>query len=805
MHYRRRSPLSPSRSLAHRLFSNKPLPLTLIGTDSGAVYGTACPTLERYCTARTGGGRVEGLAPLRGGAVAVASRASLTVHAPGGRALAAFSPSDLSGADYTCVAPLPGSGGHIVVAGRANAPLVTMDLSRAGGGRRSSFVSETSAAAAPDGAAAVATAPRGLLAVGTPGGRVLLLDPHAGWRPVADISAHGAAVLAADCGRDLLATAGAVVVRGGGGTLAADPVVRVFDVRSSAPRPLSSLHFAPRAVDLKFHPHIYGTLLLASANGVVALADVTSSSGGKRVLLFFAFFFFFVLFLPFLLLAPLQPLCPLSTSHADEEKKLKPQTRTTEPAALGGGRVGPLTPIDTGGVPLTCCDVAPSGGLVAAGSSGGFVHLLGRGGEDPETLALLNTFVVDPSLELPTPPDPAGGWADPGRCLRALPSPRALGLPEEGETPLAPFGSCVALDFGIGFVAEDGRPPLSSTWGGDSRDWGAPPKTVDPVLLASARRDDFIAYVPNPKARAGRSAAEAAAAAHGIRNARVRVKGTVAAAVTAPKGAGGVGGGGAGAAKNKAAAAAGGPARRAPPPAYGPRVVTSPEAQTRYADFDFAAHNPTRFAGLENGIANCYANALLQALFYGSPWLAAALARTRPDTGAEFSLLDECGAIFRALPAAPRGAFQASNLLRALRASREAVALGLVEAHAQRSAAGGGGGGAAGDIEAEAAKVASLPRRAQSLARFLLEAMHREAVGRGGVPRLEALARVEAGGGGGRRRGGKKRPRDPFGRRKRWCFGGHNGTFRARRGLCRFDRLRRLRHPFSEPHAASGR
>jgi len=427
--------------------------------------------------------------------------------------------------------------------------------------------------------------------------------------------------------------------------------------------------------------------------------------------------------------------------------------------------VGPLTPIDTGGVPLTCCDIAPSGGLVAAASSGGFVHLLGRG-EDPETLQPLNAFVVDPSLEPPTPPEPVGGWADPGRCLRALPSPRAMGLPEEGQPPLAPCGSCVALDFGIGFVPEDGRPPLSSTWGGDSRDWCAPPKTVDPVLLASARRDDFIAYVPNPKSRAGRSAAEATAAAHGIRNARVRVKGAVGG------GAGGVGvslkGSAAAAAaaaaakkkKGSAAAAGAAVARRtttaattksrlrrrrpagSPPAIYDPRVITSPEAQTRYAGFDFAAHNPTRFAGLENGLANCYANSFVQALFYGAPWLAAALARSRPDAGAEFSLLDECGAIFRALPAAPRGACQASNLLRALRASREAVALGLVEAHAQRSAAVAAGGG---DIEAEAAKVASLARRVQSLARFLLEAMHREAVGRKGVPRLGALAEGSVG------------------------------------------------------------
>ena len=39
------------------------------------------------------------------------------------------------------------------------------------------------------------------------------------------------------------------------------------------------------------------------------------------------------------------------------------------------------------------------------------------------------------------------------------------------------------------------------------------------------------------------------------------------------------------------------------------------EQAARFDDFDFAAHNPTPFAGLENEIANCYANSLLQVDF----------------------------------------------------------------------------------------------------------------------------------------------------------------------------------------------
>jgi hypothetical protein len=131
---------------------------------------------------------------------------------------------------------------------------------------------------------------------------------------------------------------------------------------------------------------------------------------------------------------------------------------------------------------------------------------------------------------------------------------------------------------------------------------------------------------------------------------------------------------------------------------------------------------------LEGGAANCYANAVLQAVIAFTPSLATTLAVTRPDTAAEFSLLDEAGALVRMLASNPAGACAASNLLRALRASKEAAGLGLVEGQAQRSAAGG-----AADIVLEASKDASLVRRAQTLARFLLEQLHREAAARGVV------------------------------------------------------------------------
>ncbi len=43
------------------------------------------------------------------------------------------------------------------------------------------------------------------------------------------------------------------------------------------------------------------------------------------------------------------------------------------------------------------------------------------------------------------------------------------------------------------------------------------------------------------------------------------------------------------------------------------RVYVQRQAGLRWADeFDFTFYNRTRFAGLENGVANCYVNSLVQ-------------------------------------------------------------------------------------------------------------------------------------------------------------------------------------------------
>lgn len=57
-----------------------------------------------------------------------------------------------------------------------------------------------------------------------------------------------------------------------------------------------------------------------------------------------------------------------------------------------------------------------------------------------------------------------------------------------------------------------------------------------------------------------------------------------------------------------------------------------------------------------------------------------------PDASLEFSLLDELALCFRMLASESGHACQATNLLRALRQSREATGLGLLEGHAQQGA-----------------------------------------------------------------------------------------------------------------------
>ena len=72
-------------------------------------------------------------------------------------------------------------------------------------------------------------------------------------------------------------------------------------------------------------------------------------------------------------------------------------------------------------------------------------------------------------------------------------------------------------------------------------------------------------------------------------------------------------------------------------------------------------------------------------MLYFIPAVREALLATVPDPGTEFCLVDEAALLARMLGSARGGAVAASNVLRALRQSRQAAALGLLEGHAHAS------------------------------------------------------------------------------------------------------------------------
>lgn len=75
-------------------------------------------------------------------------------------------------------------------------------------------------------------------------------------------------------------------------------------------------------------------------------------------------------------------------------------------------------------------------------------------------------------------------------------------------------------------------------------------------------------------------------------------------------------------------------------------------------------------------------------VLYFMPQIRAYFLEAVPDASKEFSLSDELALLFRMLASESGHACQATNLLRALRQSREATALGLLEGHAQKGAPG---------------------------------------------------------------------------------------------------------------------
>jgi PAB-dependent poly(A)-specific ribonuclease subunit 2 len=329
--------------------------------------------------------------------------------------------------------------------------------------------------------------------------------------------------------------------------------------------------------------------------------------------------------------------------------------------------VGEMYGVDTGGDPLVSCDISPTGEVIAFGGAGGYIHLWAAS----EAPSVAYEGEIPTAAVEPEEPPPSLGEEDP------------LGLIEV-HYPTDNTG--YASDIG----------PR------DTMSVGLAPRTLDATLMASSKQSDFVTHIENPRLVRGGLPGQSAAAVAILRNTRIKPRPGLEDAEAARG------------ERAAARAAAGGVIL----PGRYRRVVIKQQTGIKFEEFDFSYYNKTPFSGLENDLANCYVNALLQVLFFCRPMRDLAMTHT-PDPDTEFSLMGELSLLFRMLATSGGIVCQAANLLRALRQSKEALALGLLE--------GVRGERGSTDIEVEAQKDKSLARRAQRLSRFIMEQLSKEA------------------------------------------------------------------------------
>lgn len=650
-----------------------------IGTDAGTIAQFSSPDLTRHCTLPAHGHQspIIDIVSLGGGLVSL-SHNRICYHSSGGvPQLSHFSPEgDLS----ACL--LDHHRGKLLVAKSSTGTLFNYDLHRG-------FASDDIFLTSPDTTTnsnntdnSASTTPicpvfikgpvsRGTLVIASANGQLHFIDPRNRYRPSKNpLLAHQAGFRALTTSGDLVATAGYALGRNQQPSL--ESLVKVFDVRMT-PRMLAAIPFAPGPHFMEPHPTLSSTLLVGSAEGIFTLAD----------------------------------------------------TQALNP--------GTFNRVETEGDALYSGALSLTGEMLAFGGSGGYIHLWTSSNEQQGTVAG-GVQYVEEAPELPEQPQVSI---------------------HDIEEELRVLGKEVPWYYNMNdTLASDYNPR-------DKYSVGMPPRKVDPELLKTGKVSDFVVYVENPhgskkKRRGGGGggemvAGQAAAAAASIIGARIPLKYKD----TSRR-------------RHKEEEEEERAARAAKRAASG--AIILPDQYRRVAikrkpgdrfffldEFDFSSYNKSPYLGLENTIANCYMNALLQVLYFMQPMRNVVL-KQMPDAAAEFNLTDELGFLFRMLATTTGNGdgdvggsdtfnsnndkteraeqvqgssnkdqiittgpkvCQAANLFRALRQSKEAMALGLLE--------GVQGERMATDIEVEANKDRSLGRRVQTLSRFLLEQLNKEA------------------------------------------------------------------------------
>ena len=134
--------------------------------------------------------------------------------------------------------------------------------------------------------------------------------------------------------------------------------------------------------------------------------------------------------------------------------------------------------------------------------------------------------------------------------------------------------------------------------------------------------------------------------------------------------------------------------------------------------FDFAAHNRTQYCGLENALPSSYINAAIQMLYFVRPFRRAmehaAVRFPATPESMEVNLAAELGHLFRMMNRGAGQACQATQLMRALRGTPQAMALQLVDHPTETGASASVGSG-------EVSRMGVAARRIDKFLRYLLE------------------------------------------------------------------------------------
>ena len=400
----------------------------------------------------------------------------------------------------------------------------------------------------------------------------------------------------------------------------------------------------------------------------------------------------------------IKALASIPFSNGPSILRFHPTLRSTVLACSAGGVFSMLDTtgttlesyfVDMGGDTVSACDFNMNGDCIVFGGANGCVNLWASSGSSGKTSQMAP--VVAPVTATGVVPE------------YAEPIDKST-VPQMDEYTSFSVATNYAVHHGIeeqGTAAYVGADEIMSV--------GLPPRVVDEALLSSQssnlKQVDFVTHIANPKYDENNMPGVSAAGVASVRNKRVQHRRS----------------------GRETEVAIQERARRREQmgevvlPRKFCRVSIKRQKGTRFEEFDFRAYNVTPLSGLENGIANCYMNSLIQVLYFCRPLRDCAVAHA-PDPEDEFSLLGEMSFLFQMLATADGEVCQASNLLRSLRQTSEAVALGLLE--------GVKGERGAVDIAVEAQKDKNLVRRIERLCRLLITRMDKEggvAVGLGEI------------------------------------------------------------------------